>query len=479
MKKFVWIVLLIALFALVIFLWPTEDSLPNWIQWNEREICHEEKNGSLEILLTDRSVSVISGTTAVWTSDEDVQIQDILWCDIDRDDMSELLLLCWKQGRYGNSRPFWIGEDDASWSQHIYIYDWTENEMRPIWMASDIGVDAVSWYFDEELRLVITDMDGMETAWDWVSWGVTGIALGEKKELTFAAVGDNLIHSQIYDYAFRHFDGNFDDLFAYVREELDQYDVTSINQETIYVDKPEQYSSYPEFGTPVQVGEAVIAAGFDIVSCATNHALDQGTEGIDLTVSLYDQADVICAGIQLTTDAEYRPYEIYESKDMRIAVLSYTQITNGHKLPEETPYILHTLFDEEQVKQDLVQAEGDADATIVYVHWGTEYSTLPDEEQLRWAKIFADHGVEVVIGTHPHVIQPYEWVEGSNGHRALVYYSLGNFISAQTEESCRYGALAHFTISKMNGRYAVSDYGMKTLVTTVNNGHYTTTLVES
>ena len=128
-----------------------------------------------EILLRGRRATVCKGGAAVWQSERGIRVQDVLWCDIDHDGDKELMLLCWKRGRYGESRPFWVEEDEKSWSQHIYIYDWTEEGIRPIWMASDIGMDAERWRFDERERLVITERNGRESAWDWLTWGLSAL----------------------------------------------------------------------------------------------------------------------------------------------------------------------------------------------------------------------------------------------------------------------------------------------------------------
>lgn len=481
MKRRIWMTIGVAavLIAAIAVLteWKNGFFLPGWVRWNTVEL---ESGDPDQIVLSGKTVRVLDGETVVWQSDRAVRVQDVLWCDIDHDEAPELLLLCWKRGRYGDSRPFWVTEDEKNWSQHIYIYDWTGAEIKPIWMASDIGLEAAGWQFDETGRLVLTDRQGQETAWDWVSWGLRQIERqADAQSLSFAAVGDNLIHRQIYEYALRHFDGCFDDLFADVEAELSRYDVTSINQETIYVDDPAAYSDYPLFGTPLQVGEAVVKAGFDVVSCATNHALDKGTAAIDLTAAFYQENGVLCPGIQAAADGAYRPYEILEKNGIRCAVFSYTETANGHALPEEAPYVLHTLDDEQQVRADLLAGREAADVMIVYVHWGTEYAETPNESQKRWAKIFADCGADVVIGTHPHVVQPCEWVTGADGHQTLVYYSLGNFISAQTDEACRHGGLAYFTVTKENGRCSVTDYGLKTLVTEEDNGHYRTRLMDN
>lgn len=448
--------------------------LPTWISWQQRQIVCQGA-GPDEIVLRHRTVTVLQDGAAVWQSGREIKVQDVLWADIDHDEEDELMLLCWKRGRYGSSRPFWVTEDQRTWSQHIYLYDWESDGPRPIWMASDLGMEVDCWSFEPRTRLLLTDRTGAQSAWDWLSWGLSRVP---SATLTFAAVGDNLIHRQIYDYGFRHLGGNFSSLFETMRDELSAYDVTSINQETIYVAAPEDYSDYPLFGTPIQVGEAVIEAGFDIVSCATNHTLDKGTEAIDLTLDLYRQAGVVCAGVQSADDKEYRPYEVLEKNGIRCAVFSYTQSTNGLPIPEAAPHVLHTLGDEQQVRQDLEAGRADADLCIVYVHWGQEYEEEPDAFQRYWARVFADCGADVVIGTHPHVLQPVETITGLRGNRTLVYYSLGNFISAQTEPARTIGGLAWYTVVKENGQCRITDHGLKQLVTENENGRYTTRLLE-
>ena len=448
--------------------------LPVWVAWSEKSI--DSKTEDLKIELKNRGVSVVKDQKTVWKTERGIYVQDVLWEDIDHDGSNELMILCWKRGRYGDSRPFWVENDEKNWSQHIFLYDWSGETMRPIWMASDLGMEVEAWSFTNHTRLLLTDREGNRSAWDWISWGLSSV---EPTSLRFGALGDNLIHRQIYDYAFRHFNGNFDSLFSTMQEELSQYEVLSINQETVFVDKPENYSDYPRFGTPIQVGEALVRAGFDIVSCATNHAMDQGVEAVDLTAEFFERNGVLSPGIQPRSDRKYLPYEILEKKGIRCALFCYTQSTNGIPLPEETPYVLHTLTDEQQVRKDLADGYADSDICIVYVHWGTEYDDAPDETQKYWAQLFADSGVDVVIGTHPHVLQPVEWVTGKNGNETLVFYSLGNYISAQTEVACRTGGLGYFTVVKENGVCQITAYGLKELVTVEENGFYTTKLKQS
>ncbi len=164
--------------AAIILAWRQGAFLPRWITWEEKTLrpAGEVKSDAelpSEIVLQKRRVTVYRDGKSVWTSDRQVPVQDFLWCDIDHDGAEELLLLCWRVGRYGDAKPFWVERDERRWSQHIDIYDWRERGIHALWMASDIGMDVSGWRFDERDRLVITETSGRQTGWDWQSWGLS------------------------------------------------------------------------------------------------------------------------------------------------------------------------------------------------------------------------------------------------------------------------------------------------------------------
>lgn len=446
--------------AVLYVLWRGGIFLPGWICWEDGSI--PDSSGSYEITLAGKKVHVTHGGEEIWDSPQEVKVQQILSCDMDRDDCDELILLCWRRGRFGKYKPFWIREDEKRWSQHIFVYEYAGDDLVPKWMSSYIGQEVARMAFggekDYNKRLFLTDPGGTVSYWYWDSWGFTR----EEGEVSFVVFGDNLIHEPIRTYGLNH-EGNFDFLFDGIRDTLPDSDIAVINQETPFVKDPAQYGDYPIFGTPVQVGEAVVKAGFDIVTCATNHALDRGAAGIHTTKEFFTEHDVLCLGIQSPEEKERRPCEFVMRNNMKFALFNVTYGTNGISLPEENPYMVHLLENEELLREDIGNARKEADAVIMFVHWGTEDSAEVDEFQRKWTEFFLDCKVDVVVGTHPHVMQPFEMLESGDGHKMLVYYSIGNFVSAQPEKACVKGGMAKFTIAPTPEGIRVKEYDLTPL----------------
>lgn len=538
-KKIIEIAVVGVMLGLLCFFGNKGNSLPRWVDWKSGTF--PDASGQYEIILRHRTVKVIYDNSVIWKSSKDIKVQDVMSCDIDGDGADELILLCWKIGRFGTSRPFWVEEDEEAWSQHIFVYSYDEDKTKPKWMSSYIGVDVAEMSAadyggvqtnatakqgsdvdretsamteqgsgnsrqtgDTTVRsrtvrnpLLLTDTDGKMSSWIWDSWGFTK----EDTDITFVVFGDNLIHEPIYQYGLhnvpksenndnnnRNENGNrnsnssrkrnngFDFLFESkdIKKAIAASDVAVINQETPLTDDLLKYSGYPRFGTPMGVGEAIADAGFDVVTCATNHAFDQGVSGVDFTKNLFDSHDVLCIGIQAEDENEYRPYEVLVRNGVRLALLNYTYGTNGFAAPEEKSYMVHLLDDEARVRADIEKAGSEADFVVVFVHWGTEYEQKPDEFQQGWAQIFLESGVDVVVGTHPHVMQPYEVLQDESGHEMLVYYSVGNYVSAQAEQSCVKGGMAQFTVSLTSDGYKISEYSLQPLeITRQDGGKYT------
>lgn len=461
--------------AVLYLLWRGGCFLPRWIDWADKTFFAE--SGAYEIRLAHKSVTVSYADAPVWHSPKEILVQDALSVDIDNDSAEELILLCWKIGRYGRLRPFWIEQDEPDWSQHIFVYKYTQEGLRPKWMSSYIGLDvahiaAAQRHTAPFYSLLLTTPEGTLTGWVWDSWGFAR----EDTDVTFTVFGDNLIHEPIYRYGLRN-----DEAFSFLFEDfggiLEETDVAVINQETPLTDNPALYSGYPRFATPVNVGQAIVDAGFDVVTCATNHALDMGEAGLQFTKEFFDAHGALCLGIQAREAQSERPYALLTRNGIRFALFNYTYGTNGLMLPADALYAINLLDDKDSVRADLARARTEADFVIIFVHWGTEYAAQPDAFQQEWAQVFLDGKADVVVGTHPHTIQPYEILTDNAGHEMLIYYSVGNFISAQNEQSCIKGGMARFTVSLTPDGYQITDYTLQPLTILAHGrGKYTTVL---
>ncbi len=287
-------------------------------------------------------------------------------------------------------------------------------------------------------------------------------------------VGDILAHEGVYNSGFFP-DGsiNFDHIFANVKDDIQAADIAIVNQEVVLGGTDLGLSGYPCFNSPTELGDALVTAGFNVILHATNHALDKGITGIDNTLNFWKKnyPDLPILGIhdETFTDYETQDIYVYEKDGLRIAILNYTYGTNGIPIPQSRPLIVNML-DEEKVALDIARAKEISDFVIVCPHWGTEYIYTPDSYQQKWTQFFYEHEVDLVIGTHPLVIEPVEWIEEEgNDHKMLVYYSLGNFVSNQDKQPRMLGAMAKvsITMDKIDDEYVVSisDYGVEPLVT--------------
>ena len=288
--------------------------------------------------------------------------------------------------------------------------------------------------------------------------------------VTLLAVGDNLIHIQVVNSG-KQADGtyNYDHLYANIKEEISEADIAVINQETIFGGDQFAFSGYPNFNSPTEIGDAVIGAGFDVVLQATNHTMDMGTSGIENTISFWKQhPQITVLGINESEEARQK-IPIIDKNGIKIAMLNYTYSLNGYTLPKDKPYLVNMLV-KERMAEDIKMAEELADFTVVFPHWGTEYVYKATNAQEELTEFFYEQGVDLVLGSHPHVLEPVKWIEGTAGHRMLVYYSLGNFISYQREAPRMLGGIAKVTITKDETGTYISDASITPIVTQYENG---------
>lgn len=302
-------------------------------------------------------------------------------------------------------------------------------------------------------------------------------AVVEPSEVSLVMVGDILLHTPVEKASLQE-DGsyNFDAIFANLQEDIKAADVAIVNQEVIIGGEELGISGYPAFNAPFAVGEALVNAGFDVVCHGTNHALDKGRKGLVSCLEYWENnyPEMAVLGINGSLEAQDDIY-IFEQDGIRIAILNYTYGTNGIALPEGMPFAVDML-EEEKVIAEIARAEELADFTIVCPHWGTEYKLEPSAEQKRWAKIFLENGVDLVLGTHPHVIEPVEWLkDDETGHEMLVYYSLGNFVNwtsgtGDGVANRMVGGMAQVTISKGEEGAIITEYDIEPVVCHLEEG---------
>lgn len=268
--------------------------------------------------------------------------------------------------------------------------------------------------------------------------------------VSFVAVGDNLIHDTVYEQAAARSSGGYDFSYAYenVASRIKEPDVAILNQETI-ISTEHNVSSYPMFNSPVEVGEEMLKIGFDVFNIATNHSLDCGEKGLISAINFWKSKNVITTGAYLN-ETERSQIAMNEVNGVKIAYLGFTESTNGLSLPDDTEVVLVRAADETLLQEKIMRAKQAADVVVVNAHWGNEYTHEPTQEQRDLAQKLASWGADVIIGTHPHVIQPVEYIENTDGRRTLVAYSLGNFISAQNRGPRMLGGMLNFDIVKNN-----------------------------
>ena len=284
-------------------------------------------------------------------------------------------------------------------------------------------------------------------------------------------VGDLLVHDRLYN-AMKTSDGyDFKPALTYIKDIVKDYDVAYYNQETILGGSEIGLSSYPAFNSPYEVGDAMIDAGFNLVSLATNHTLDSGERAVLNSRNYWNsKSNVLAVGSYSSTE-ERNEVHVEEANGITYTMLNYTYGTNGIRVPSGKEYLVNVwptdidnINDPERdtkyqaykdtVKEDIDRVRDKVDVLIVAMHWGVEYTHEPTKYEKDMAQFLSDNGVDVIIGTHPHVVQPVTYIDDT-----LVIYSLGNFISAQyqnqgtcTNYKCMVGAMTSFNITKtVNG----------------------------
>ncbi len=277
----------------------------------------------------------------------------------------------------------------------------------------------------------------------------------EELRISFLAAGDNVIHPCIYIDARNRATSetrayNFRPMYDDIDEYVASFDLAFINQETLMGGDNMGFSGYPRFNSPQDLGRDLLDMGFDIVNIANNHMCDKSESGLAGTIEFWESEEMSA----ITLIGGYKNAEDYDNirtlnyGGVTLALLSYTYGTNGMRLPESSEYVVPYINDSDIIRQTAL-AEEAGDITVVSVHWGEENQSKPTEEQRRVAKLLAENGADVIIGHHPHVLQPIEWIETDSG-KTLCIYSLGNLVSAMQYWQNMVGGFFTFDIVKMS-----------------------------
>ena len=267
------------------------------------------------------------------------------------------------------------------------------------------------------------------------------------------AIGDIMCHNTQYMDAYNSDTGKYD--FSYVFEDIEYYiknsNITVANLETTFAGEDVGYSNYPRFNTPDALAYNLKKLGVDVVSTAGNHSLDYGFDGLSRTIDVLNKADISHVGTYQTQ--EERDTIVFKYvKGIKIAFLNYAYGTNGITIPSDKSYCIN-LIDEELIKNDIETAKSqEADIIVASVHWGTEYSTVPNGTQNELADFLFQNGVNIILGTHPHVLQKMEkrtvTLEDGSTQDGFIIYSLGNFISDQNADNTRTSIILDLQITK-------------------------------
>ncbi|MCM3611899.1 CapA family protein [Planococcus sp. MERTA32b] len=286
---------------------------------------------------------------------------------------------------------------------------------------------------------------------------------------SLSAVGDILIHSKVYDSAKTNDGYDFVPLFEKVKPYLEKSDITIANSESIIGGAGIGLSSYPSFNSPFEVGDALKDSGVDVVSMANNHTLDRGIPAIENAINYWDELGMERTGSYLSAE-ERDQITLMTVNDISFSFLSYTYGTNGIPTPSGKDYLVNRI-DKELIKSDLQQADEQSEVVVLSLHFGDEYQPLPNEYQTGLAEFAAENGADIILGHHPHVLQPPAWIETSDGRKVFVIYSLGNFLSGQNEIPRQIGTI--FTIE------AEKKIGPDSSEITIKNPSFTNTFVKN
>ena len=282
------------------------------------------------------------------------------------------------------------------------------------------------------------------------------------------AVGDNLMHRSCTLSA-KNADGTYDFTkhFANMADIFKAADLAVISQDTVLggIELGATSTETGIFNTAVELADGMADAGINVVLAANNHIMDEGSAGLNTMMSYFSTKypDITLLGVNNSREAKDEPVYV-ETNNIKIAMINYSYGSNQTADLDASPYLLNQ-YDEDWLSDILKQARDEADFIIAFPFWGEQHSMDYTQEQEHQAQFLADNGVDLIIGSYPHVVEPVKWITAENGDRTLVYYSLGNFQSIQNTVENMLGGQANITISKGEDGTHISDYSLDFVVT--------------
>ncbi|MBP0972468.1 MAG: CapA family protein [Oscillospiraceae bacterium] len=302
---------------------------------------------------------------------------------------------------------------------------------------------------------------------------------GKSGKISFLAVGDNLIHSAVYRTAAEHAENgdayNFRYCYQYVADKIGAADLAFINQETVICGGEYEISGANlNFCSPDELGDELMDLGFDIINLSNNHILDKGSDGMRACLDYWDtQVDkhpgVIVEGVYRDYQDMFN-YRTTEVNGITVGVLGYTDHTNGYSLPSDSEMRIPYTSEEKLIQQQVSELKEQVDCVIVSTHWGVEDTHTVPEESKDLAQKLINWGADVVIGTGPHTLQSMEYLSRPDGSQGFVYYSLGNFISGQTDNFNMVGGMALFDIVMTDGVLTIEEPKLTPVITQYETG---------
>ena len=293
----------------------------------------------------------------------------------------------------------------------------------------------------------------------------------EPISIRITAAGDNLLHNTV-SFACALPEGGYDfhPVYENIKKIIEGSDIAFINQEVMLTGEA---SAYPNLAAPAENADALIDAGFNVINLATNHTLDKGVSGLETCLENVHARPFDAVLGAFRTEEESTQLCILEKQGIRFGFLSYTYGLNGYRLPSDKQWKI-ALIDETKIQNDLAAIRPECDYLIVSMHWGNEYQTTESSYQNELAQLLCDGGADLIIGTHPHVLQPMKWLEREDGHKTLCAYSLGNFVSNQHKRATMLGGILEVELlfEEDGTLKEIASAGVIPTVTHYKKGHY-------